>query len=146
LKEQSIQRETLVWYQGMSEWKKAGDLLELSEIFKFVPPTITKSNLTSKNMENNSQNQRPPKTWLVESILATLFCCLPFGIAGIVNAAKVESRFYKGDIESAERYSREAKKWTLVSFWIGIGVIAIYLIILVIIAVSANGGGRYHYW
>lgn len=146
MKEQSIQRETLVWYQGMSEWKKAGDLLELSEIFKFVPPTITKSNLTSKNMENNSQNQRPPKTWLVESILATLFCCLPFGIAGIVNAAKVESRFYKGDIESAERYSREAKKWTLVSFWIGIGVIAIYLIILVIIAVSANGGGRYHYW
>ena len=34
-------------------------------------------------MEENVQ----PKTWLVESILVTLFCCLPFGIVGIVNAA-----------------------------------------------------------
>ncbi|MDR3285989.1 MAG: CD225/dispanin family protein [Prevotellaceae bacterium] len=93
-------------------------------------------------MENNN-NQRPPKTWLVESILATLFCCLPFGIAGIVNASKVESRFYAGDFESAERYSREAKRWTLVSFWIGIGVIAIYLIVLVV--GLANTRGSYYY-
>jgi hypothetical protein len=93
-------------------------------------------------MESNN-NQRLPKTWLVESILATLFCCLPFGIAGIVNAAKVESRFYAGDIEGAERYSRDAKKWTLVSFWIGIGVIAIYLIILVV--GLASTGGSYYY-
>ncbi|MDR2065630.1 MAG: CD225/dispanin family protein [Prevotellaceae bacterium] len=132
LKEQNIQRETSVWYQGLNEWKKAGELLELSEIFKFVPPSVTKPNLYSKNMENNTQNQRPPKTWLVESILVTLFCSLPFGIAGIVNAAKVESRFYAGDIEGAERYSRKAKKWTLVGFWIFIGVIAVCLIISVI--------------
>src|SRR4029079_6010877 len=37
---------------------------------------------------------RPPKSWLAESILVTLFCCMPFGIAGIVNASRVESRFY----------------------------------------------------
>jgi len=39
----------------------------------------------------NFNNQKPPKSWLVESILVTLFCCLPFGIAGIVNASRVES-------------------------------------------------------
>ncbi|MDR2125733.1 MAG: CD225/dispanin family protein [Prevotellaceae bacterium] len=94
-------------------------------------------------MENNNQNQRPPKTWLVESILATLFCCLPFGIAGIVNAAKVESRFYAGDIEGAERYSREAKKWTLISFWIGLGVIAIYLIAMITGVLQTRGGLYY---
>lgn len=28
-----------------------------------------------------------PKTWMAESILVTVFCCLPFGIAGIVFAS-----------------------------------------------------------
>ncbi|ANQ52708.2 CD225/dispanin family protein [Flammeovirga yaeyamensis] len=56
-------------------------------------------------------NGQPPKSYLVESILVTLFCCLPFGIAGIVNASKVESRFYAGDVEGAEKASQEAKKW-----------------------------------
>ena len=64
--------------------------------------------------------QTPPKTWLVESILATLFCCLPFGIAGIVNASRVESRFYAGDVEAANRASANAKKWTLWAFGLGI--------------------------
>ncbi len=85
---------------------------------------------------------RPPKTWLVESILVTLFCCLPFGIAGIVNATKVESRFYAGDYEGANIASAEAKKWTMVSLWIGVGLAALYLILVVVVGV---GGffGRY---
>ena len=83
-------------------------------------------------MENQPQNQKPPKTWLVESILVTILCCLPLGIAGIVNAAKVESRFYAGDIDGAARASNEAGKWTKVGFFIGIGVIAIYFILMLI--------------
>ncbi|TDO05680.1 CD225/dispanin family protein [Sunxiuqinia elliptica] len=83
-------------------------------------------------MENQPMNQRPPKTWLVESILVTLFCCLPFGIAGIVNAAKVESRFYAKDIEGAQRASSEAGKWTKIGFFIGIAGIAIYFILMIL--------------
>ncbi len=79
----------------------------------------------------NLNNQKPTKTWLVESILVTLFCCLPFGIVGIVNASKVESRFYAGDIDGANRASEEAKKWTTVSFLIGLAVGVIYLIVVI---------------
>jgi hypothetical protein len=80
----------------------------------------------------------PPKSWMVESILATLFCCLPFGIAGIVNASKVESKFYAGDIAGAKRASEEAGKWTKVSFFIGIGGIVLYAIMMAVgIAASA---------
>ena len=79
-----------------------------------------------------------PKTWLAESILATLFCCLPFGIAGIVNASKVESRYNSGDTEGAIRASDEAKKWTMISFWIGVGVTVLY-----IIAFAAGSPGDY---
>ena len=59
--------------------------------------------------------QKPPKSWLVESILVTIFCCLPFGIVGIVNASRVESRYYAGDIEGAMRASQEAGKWTKIA-------------------------------
>jgi hypothetical protein len=80
----------------------------------------------------------PPKSWMVESILVTLFCCLPFGIAGIVNASKVESKFYAGDIAGAKRASDEAGKWTKVSFFIGIGVVVLYAILMAVgVAASA---------
>jgi hypothetical protein len=84
----------------------------------------------------------PPKTWLAESILVTLFCCLPFGIVGIVHAAKVESAFAAGDHDGADRASAEAKKWTMIGFWLGIVVIALYLIFMagMLFFAAKNGG------
>jgi len=81
-------------------------------------------------MENTTTTQTPPKTWLVESILVTLFCCLPFGIVGIVNAANVESRFRTGDVEGAKRASREAGLWTKIGFFVGLGVILLYFVLI----------------
>lgn len=75
-------------------------------------------------MEGNVQ----PKTWLVESILVTLFCCLPFGIVGIVNAAKVNSLYASGNIEAAQQASATAAKWTKIGFIVGIVVIIVYAI------------------
>jgi hypothetical protein len=77
------------------------------------------------------QTKQPPKTWLTESILVTLFCCLPFGIAGIVNASKVESAFLAGNITEAYRRSAEAAKWTKIAFWLGLVGIVIYAIAVV---------------
>ena len=71
-------------------------------------------------VETEKSSGMPPKTWLADSILVTIFCCLPFGIAGIVNASKIESAFYAGDEALAEEYSKKAKKWVLWSFWLGI--------------------------
>ena len=79
----------------------------------------------------NVGGQQQPKTWLVESILVTLFCCLPFGIAGIVNAANVSSKFSAGDIEGAKIASQLAGKWTKWAFWTGLAVILIYIISMV---------------
>jgi Interferon-induced transmembrane protein len=85
-------------------------------------------------MEKDLLKTRAPKNWLVESILVTLFCCLPFGIAGIVNASKVEGRHYAGDIEGAQRAADEAKRWTKIGFFIGLAVIAAYGIFLAFFA------------
>lgn len=70
-----------------------------------------------------------PKTWMVESILVTLFCCLPFGIAGIVYASKVSSLFAAGNYEAALQASNDAGKWTKIGFIVGLVVGVIYLII-----------------
>ncbi|MFZ1687714.1 MAG: CD225/dispanin family protein [Flavobacteriales bacterium] len=77
-------------------------------------------------------NERP-KNWLVESILATIFCCLPFGIAGIVNAAAVNERFDRGDFAGALSASKEAAKWTKVSFFVALGIWVLYFLIYVVI-------------
>lgn len=75
------------------------------------------------------ENQVCPKTWLAESILVTLFCCLPFGIVGVVHAAKVSTFFAIGNYEMARKESADAAKWTKISFFTGLAVILIYLCI-----------------
>jgi len=72
------------------------------------------------NDSSVEEGEKPPPSYLVESILVTLFCCLPFGIAGIVNASKVETLYYSGDIEGAKQASKRASKWNNYGIWFGI--------------------------
>jgi hypothetical protein len=89
--------------------------------------------VNKENAAAVSNSQQPPKTWLVQSILVTIFCCLPFGIAGIINALKVESAFNAGNIEEANRRSAQAGKWTKLAFWLGLAVIIIDIVICAIV-------------
>ncbi len=86
-----------------------------------------------------------PKNWLVESILVTLFCCLPLGIVGIVNASSVNSRFDAGDYAGAERASKEAGKWTKIGFFIGLVLGILYIIFVVLLGVGGAMLGRSGY-
>ena len=61
------------------------------------------------------------ENWLVEAILVTLLCCLPFGVVGIIFAAQVNTKQQAGDNEGAEKARREAAKWTKIGFWVGLG-------------------------
>lgn len=92
----------------------------------------------NNNPSNNQPRRYPPKNHLVEAILVTLFCCLPFGIVGIVNAARVESAFYSGDETEAERLSREALKWSKIGLFAGIGVLVFYILFVVLFGLAAG--------
>ncbi len=78
-----------------------------------------------------------PKTWMAESIIATLFCCLPFGIVGIINAAKVSSFFAQGNYEAAQQASLDAGKWAKRAFWVGLIAIVVYILLYVFIIAAA---------
>ena len=69
------------------------------------------------------------KNYLVESILCTICCCVPFGIPGIVFAAQVDKFLSVGLIDMAIDASKKAKKWTLISFIVGL-VIRLIMVIL----------------
>jgi hypothetical protein len=84
--------------------------------------------------------------YLVQAILTTVFCCLPFGIVSIVYAAQVNSKQAAGDLAGALDCSRKAKMWMLISFGIGLAFSLLYfgMMILGIVAGAANGPGGAH--
>ena len=72
--------------------------------------------------------------YIVWSILATLFCCLPGGVVAIIYSAMVGSKLAANDYEGALKASKKAKLWCWLSFGIGLAmqliVTAIYVIMM----------------
>lgn len=60
------------------------------------------------------------KTYLVESILATIFCCALPSIVAIVYATQVDTCLARGDIDGAKKCSSLARIWLCVG--VGFGV------------------------
>jgi len=65
--------------------------------------------------------------YLVPAILCTVFCCLPFGIAGILFAADANSKAKKGDCDAAEVAASRAKLMCILSFVFGLITIVIWV-------------------
>jgi hypothetical protein len=80
----------------------------------------------------------PIPTYLWQSIVVTLLCCLPAGIVAIINATRVSSRQQLGDIQGALDASRRAKTWCIVSLVVGLIASAVY------IALFASGTMTFH--
>lgn len=123
----SFSPESYIYSKSLGGWKKISEIPDFYHKID-VPPTYIPSPPTNipSPPPNNPTSQ--PKTWLLESILATLFCCLPLGIVGIVNAAKVETRYKAGDYAGAIEASENAKNWINWSLGVGIIVMIIYFI------------------
>jgi len=85
-------------------------------------------------------NGRPPlpKTYLALSIIVTLICCLPFGLIGIINASRVESRYNAGNYDGALKASRNAKRWSLAGILFYVIVFILLFILLMFGAIDAN--------
>ncbi|MCR6483256.1 CD225/dispanin family protein [Amycolatopsis sp. OK19-0408] len=73
----------------------------------------------------------PPSNNLVWAILTTIFCCLPFGIVSIVQAAKVNSLWAQGQTAAAQEAANAAKKWAIISAIVGVVLSVLYIILVV---------------
>lgn len=74
-------------------------------------------------------------TWLWQSIVATLFCCLPLGVVGIVFAAQAESAKSGGRYAEAREKADRARTWTIASIVVG----AVGVVLGIILIVSGVG-------
>lgn len=67
-----------------------------------------------------------PNNFLVPAILATIFCCLPAGIVGIIYANQVNTKLLAGDYNGALSSSQNAKLWTYLSIGLGVAAVAVW--------------------
>lgn len=74
----------------------------------------------------------PSPTYLVPSILVTLFCCQVCGIVAIVFSAIAMGKNSSGDYEGAQKAASTAKLWNWIGFGIGFVFVLIYAALMVV--------------
>lgn len=89
---------------------------------------------TSSSSENGNELPPMPSNYLVWSVIMTVVCCLPAGIAAIIFSSQVNSKYYAGDYEGARKASERAQLWIIISFVIGVIANTLYLPIMLIAA------------
>ena len=119
---------TMVWREGMPDWEAASQVPELSHL---LPPSQQPPSYQPQPGYGPQQpyGARPPMpdTYLVWAILATLLCCLPFGIVSIVKASQVSSLYYQGNYAEARAASRAARNWAIASAVSSGAIVLVYV-------------------
>jgi hypothetical protein len=125
LKEKNITPQTYVWKEGLPDWVPAGNLRDLSGLFPEEVPFVQ-----SSTSSPSGTSSTPPKNWLIESVLVTIFCCLPLGIVGIILSTMVDTMWKEGHKEAAERLSAEAGRWVKLGIIAGVLMLIIYMLLM----------------
>ena len=107
-----------------------------------IPPPLSEENIgverVSDSVRRDYYNERPryegemPSTYLIWSILVTIFCCFIPGIIAIIFSSQVSTRYFAGDEEGARRASRNAEIWIIVSFVVGVIASTLWLPFMII--------------
>lgn len=79
-----------------------------------------------------------PDNYLVWSILATLFCCLPLGIVAIVKSTQVSGLWAQGQYAEAQAAADSAKKFVKYSVIAGVVAAVIYGILIAVGAMNTE--------
>ena len=137
LKDKQIDEQTLVWKEGLPDWVPASKMSELNSLFVAAPEYTPAFNEAYRS----TSITLPPKNWLIESILVTVFCCMPFGIAGIIHAAKVDILWKLGHAEEASKSSQEAGKCVKIGLIVWFLLVVLYIILLIMGVVTGISDG-----
>ncbi|KAM6184164.1 proline rich transmembrane protein 1B [Erethizon dorsatum] len=78
------------------------------------------------------EHRPPPKDYMTESVLVTLFCCLLTGLIAIVYSHETRAALGRGDLAQAEAASRKARLLVLFSLLFGVFVSTSWVIYVVV--------------
>jgi archaellum biogenesis protein FlaJ (TadC family) len=88
-----------------------------------VPPAVPGGSRSPVRVNVHTypaQLQYPPRTYLLFSVLVTIFCFPPTGLVALVNAMRVNSLWKTQQHDKSRKASRRARNWGLLSLAIGI--------------------------
>jgi hypothetical protein len=96
LKAQQITRDTMVWFEGADNWKKAGEVAELKEIFTAIPPPLQKGPLVvppplvgNKNIKAGKPTDGEKTTKKSKMTLVVVLAALVLvGVVGVIVYSK----------------------------------------------------------
>lgn len=125
LKNLNIQRDTLVWHEGLRDWSRAASLPELSDIVPApapIPPIPWRNGLqeTPEPHGANRQAEPLPPTYLAWNIVVMICCCIPTGLVGLIYSTMVQPRYMRGDYDGARKASQNAEIWLIVTIVAGL--------------------------
>lgn len=78
-----------------------------------------------------------PRTWLVGSILTSIFGFLPLGVLAVIYSTRVKSKYFAGDYAGSVNASKKAKLLVIINC-----VLFLLTVIGMIVLVWAAGSGR----
>ena len=141
---------TPAWHQGIAEWTVANQIPEIADLLQRKmtgmpapwqepqPLSQPQSEVTGEFSTTWTQpapepqsapepviTRQPmpegmPSTYLVWSILSTVLCCLPFGIAAIIFSVRTRKAALEGDKVKAEKNSELAQWMIILSIVLGL--------------------------
>lgn len=134
-----VQPSDLVWRQGMSDWVALSQVAELSgtaspSLSASPTPAASQSYVTSTAPVGKIDN------YLWQSIVATVVCCMPFGVVAIVHAAKVDGLVARGAYAEAQAAAKSAKMWVGISVGSFLILFIPYILIVVFGALAQTQG------
>jgi len=132
-----VSSRTQIRADGQPDWRALQTFPELAPATG--PPIVDVGAPPSPWAPPGAPVSRDVPNYMVQSILVTLFCCIPFGIPAIVNASQVETKAGLGDLAGALESSRKARMWCWWAFLPSAVVLGLYLLVAAISIVLERG-------
>lgn len=130
----SLSQDTMVWTEGMANWQTAK--MSLAGLQALAVPVTPPQYVSGPAPQTSSEEEIT--NFLPWSIVVTVLCCMPFGVASIVYAAKANSSKQAGDYVSAAESARKAKLWLIWAIVVGL-ISNVIILVLQFFVLAAEG-------
>lgn len=140
-----INGHSWVWHDGLPQWVEAHTVPSLRSYMRSDLPASFSTKKGIVDLEKERMNipvnkvlpkteldvlrSRVPKTWMIEAVLTTIFCCIPFGIVAIIYASRVAPYWRKGFYGESIASSNKAGLWVKISVVLTIMIWVIYTLL-----------------